>query len=225
MANITDERSYEDELLYWGRNGSFYPSFVPSQSSIDQLAIVQRSIVVTDPKAKPTTGLHATFFYCKPRRVFEYIRGAVNPDVVEPILYIDLKNAFSTIAFLKALPNDSRRIRVQANSRLQPFGAGTTAALELLPATDLFASLKALIRRGLGYHGVSGDALVEMAEVPEFGWFVGDSKPHISLASSADLALLGGIALPDTVEFDAVSYGSSPAPDGVDPLRWMVMGS
>ncbi len=94
-----------------------------------------------------------------------------------------------------------------------------------MPATDLFAGLKALIRRGLGYHGVTGDVLADMAEVPEFSWFVGDSKPHISLAGSVDAVELGGIVLPDTIEFDAVSYGSSPTPEDVDPLRWMVMGS
>ncbi len=132
MACITEERTYEDELLHWGRNGSFYPSLVPSKSSMEQLAAVQQDIVATALRSEPTTGLHATFFYCKPRRVFEHIRDAVNRDAVEPMVYVDLMNAFSTLAFIKVLPNDSRQIHVQTNPQLQPFGDGTTAALETI---------------------------------------------------------------------------------------------
>lgn len=188
ILSYMSKLSYREELLTWGRNGTFNPSFIPSRVSHEHLKSVQYEITNRDLSSVILDNLHGTLFYCKPVRVFEYIRDKINPDVDEPYLYIDLMNALSTLSLLKTLPTPTRKVGIRTNPEIQPFGYGTTAAIELLPATDMFAGLKSLIRRGLAYHGVEGDSLDRMSMQPEFAWFVGETRPHISVAENTNIS-------------------------------------
>ncbi len=223
MSDILD-RDCLGELLQWGRIGSFYPSLSPDTESVGALESVQSEILNLDPDAKTLSGLHATLFYCKPVRLFEYIKQTINPDINEALLYIDLRVTLGTMMLTGVLPGVGREIAMHTVPEIQPFGDGNVAALQLAPATSKLQIAKDLLRYNLGRHGVDDDAVDLLAQEPDFRWLLGDLNPHISLAESTNVDALRAVAVPEVIVFDGLGYGSSKMPEDIEPKRWFILG-
>lgn len=221
----TTESEFSDQLLEWGRNGSFYPNFVPSEDSTEALQIVQNQIQSFDTEAEISTNLHTTLFYCKPVNLFDYIKTCINPEVNEVHLYSDIGVTIGAFCMSGMLPTKDRPVSMFTKQRLKKFGDGTAIVLELISQTSLLRNIRRILVKNLQLHGVNDQEATTMGLVPEFKWLLGTSRPHITLAHSQLNTEKFPASLPSSITFDKVCFGSSQFPEGANPLQWLLMGA
>jgi len=216
---MSRSRTYPGELLAWGRSGAYYPNLKPDKKSIQDLRQVQEQLVAQNPgiPVEPIDDLHMTVLYLSPTKLYKYLKG-FDQSVDEETLYIELALAYgSMLGDFKPKVAAVRGIENFASGR---FGSAAVLRLEQSGEVGFWRQrVRALVVEALSRHGMTDHVAESMLAMPEFRWTVGESQPHISLASSVGQLAVRSVDLPETIGFDEFRPGSVMAPVA-DQERW-----
>lgn len=227
IRNFND-MSYTEQLLHWGRSGTYRPNFLPTQQSVQELTTLQGQICAKVPGAVPINGFHCTVYYCKPQALYEHLKaeGELSPTSNEPQFYADLTNVIAVSLFPGNLGVTDGDFSIAGFEIV----GGSNPILALRVGDTSYAAQLRKVQRelllyNLKYH-INQDALSRLADHPDFMWMVKDSVPHISLATlPLGATLPRGLVAPPEVVFDATTIGSIKHPvdnpqDATEVQKW-----
>jgi len=210
-------KSYTDQLLEWGRKGSFYPNLIPDNNESERIRQLQFQLQRLYPTAKPEDNLHVTLFYIKPKVLFDQMKKYLGKDVKEEWLYMDLTTIFATYMLC-----DAQGLELQV-SGLRRFGSDNSVlALELIP-TKQIESIRQLFEIAIRRNGADDNLIATLKQNQEFEWILAeDYRPHLSLLTQVSGLDVPNYDLPKSVKLSLLGDGSVKAPS-LDRAQWYIM--